>query len=345
MGASLRALCTAPRTIELATVDVPPPNGGWATIRVRNCGICGSDLHFFRGDFPPPTQVVMGHEISGEVVELGEGATGLVVGDRVVVEPLVVCRTCRYCTSGEPQLCSERQLMGTAVNGGFSELMSVPAYALHQLPAEVPFHIGALAEPIAVCVHGLRLVDLRKNESVLVLGAGTIGLLSVLVARELGASSVAVTARHEHQASLAQTLGATEVFAPDDRTGLASYAEARSLDVVVETIGGEAGTLADALALVRPGGRISVLGVFTRPVSLHPVQMVLKEARIVGSLTYGSPGGRSDFAIAVDILQRRWRDLEPLITARFPLSQAAAAFEQALDKAHGGVKVTVEPGE
>ena len=343
MVAYQRALCVAPRTIELSKAEMPDPKPGWATVRVRNCGVCGSDLHFYRGDFPPPQRTVMGHEISGEVVDVGDDVAGVSVGDRVVVEPLVVCRRCRYCLGGEPQLCPERQLMGTAVHGGFAELLAVPDYALHQLSTEVPFHVAALAEPIAVCVHGLRLVDLFQDERVLVLGAGTIGLLSVLVARELGASSVAITARHSHQARLARELGATEVFAPDDKAGLASYAGSHAIDVVVETIGGEAGTLGEAITLVRPGGRVCVLGVFTQPVSLHPVQLVLKEVRIAGSLTYGSPGSRSDFAMALEVLQRRWRDLEALITARFPLTQAAAAFEQALDKSGGGVKVTIEP--
>jgi 2-desacetyl-2-hydroxyethyl bacteriochlorophyllide A dehydrogenase len=342
MTASLKALCTAPRTIEFHMVEMSPPSPGWAIVRVRNCGICGSDLHFYRGEFPPPAQIAMGHEISGEVVELGEDVTGFAIGDRVAVEPLVVCQQCRYCRGGEPQLCPRRQLIGTAVDGGFAELIAVPGYALHRLPGDVPFHVAALAEPLAVCVHGLRLVDFLDGESVLVLGAGTIGLLSVLVARELGASSVAITARHQHQSRMAQALGASRVFAPDDET-LASHARAQPFDVVVETIGGNADSLADAISLARPGGRVSVLGVFTQPVSLHPVQLVLKEVRVVGSLTYGAPRGQLDFAIALDRLARRWRDLEQIITGRYPLKQAGDAFEEALDKSKGGIKVTLEP--
>ena len=342
MTTSLKAVLSRPGTIELRSIEVAPPPAGWAVVRVRNCGICGSDLHFFRGEFPLGDKIALGHEISGEVVAVGEGESGVSAGERVVIEPLIVCRRCSFCRDGNRQLCADRQLIGTAVDGGLAEHITVPDYTLHRLPIEVPFHVGALAEPLAVCVHGLRLVDLQPSERVLVLGAGAIGLLAVVVAREMGASTIAVSARHPHQEAEARRLGADEVFASDG-SELSSYTARQPFDVVVETVGGEGDTLATAITAARPGGRISLLGIFTRPVSIHPVALLLKEVRLVGSITYGSPGGASDFAAAIDILGRRWFDLEPLVTSRVPLREVGSAFKAAMDKSRGTIKVTVEP--
>jgi L-iditol 2-dehydrogenase len=343
MTSARKAVCVSPHKIKLRRVEVGEPAPGWVNVRVRNCGICGSDLHFYRGDFPPPRDIAMGHEISGEVAEVGAGVANVSPGDRVVVEPLVVCGSCAYCKSGSRHLCPDRQLIGTALDGGFAEYIAVPGYALHQLPAAVPFHVGALAEPLAVCVHGLRLVQLEGLESILILGAGTIGLLSVVVARELGAANVAITARHPHQVQLARDLGASDVFSSEAVQEVSDYARRHPVDVVVETVGGGADTLATALSVVRPGGRISVLGVFTKPVKLHPLPMILNEVSMVGSLTYGSAQHTSDFASSLAILERRWNDVERLVTSRRPLVDTEAAFEEALDKSGGGVKVTIEP--
>ncbi|MEX2238382.1 MAG: alcohol dehydrogenase catalytic domain-containing protein [Dehalococcoidia bacterium] len=206
------ALCTSPGVMTLETREIGEPASGSVLLRVRNCGICGSDLHFYRGEFPIPPDMPMGHEIAGEVAAIGEGVAAFSVGDRVAVEPVLVCRECAYCTSGERQLCPQRVLLGTGVAGGLQEYLEVPPYSLHKLPDSVPFHIGALVEPVAVCVHGFRIVDLKPREHVAILGAGTIGLIAVAVAREMGAASIAITARHSHQAEAARALGADAVF-------------------------------------------------------------------------------------------------------------------------------------
>jgi threonine dehydrogenase-like Zn-dependent dehydrogenase len=227
-------------------------------------------------------------------------------------------------------------LLGTAEAGALAEYIAVPAYTLYRLPDEIDFEIGALTEPLAVCVHGLHLANVRAGERVLVMGCGTIGVLSVLAARAMGAEVIAVY-RHDHQGEAALAAGATRIVRDGETAGL----ERDGIDVVVETVGGHAPTLTQALGIVRPGGRISVLGVFTQPATLNALALVLKEVTIVGGITYCRPGLRSDFDVALAILRSNPDRARALITHRFPLAEAAKAFATAADKSTKSLKVQV----
>jgi threonine dehydrogenase-like Zn-dependent dehydrogenase len=185
----------------------------------------------------------------------------------------------------------------------------------------------------------------RAGDRVAVLGAGTIGLLSLLAARAAGAAEVFVTARHPQQAAAAHRLGATEVFAADAEGigALTERAATEPVDAVIETVGGEAETLREAMRVVRKGGHIGVLGIFTHMVQVDPFLLVLKEPRIVGSLTYGRRGARADFDVALDILGREAAGVAPLVTHRFALEEIGPAFATAADKTTGAIKVTLVP--
>ena len=319
----------------------PVPGADEAIVKVRNCGICGSDLHWYQGGFPPPA-VCPGHEISGEVVEVGAAVQRVQPGDRVAVEPLVVCGECHACRTGELQLCRKLRILGTMADGGFADYVRAPADALFRLPAEVDWELGAMTEPLAVCVHAVRLADVRLGDRVLVLGAGTIGLLSVVAARAAGAGEVLVTARHPHQYAAAMQLGARPFAATaDGNAELREYARANPIDAVVETVGGSADTLNDAVHLVRAGGTVSVLGMFMAPISLNGLLLMMKEVRIVGSLTYSRAGHRADFDVALDLLVSQRDRLRPLITQRYPLDRIGDAFAVAADKKSGAIKVTI----
>jgi 2-desacetyl-2-hydroxyethyl bacteriochlorophyllide A dehydrogenase len=337
-----QAVIAGPRSFEIQDVEQPQPGPGEVLVRVRNVGVCGSDLHFYRGHFPVPPGFVLGHECAGEVAELGEGVTGWTPGDRVALELFVVCLTCAQCRSGNYHLCPARKGHGINIPGGLREYITVPAYALYRLPDEIDFELGALCEPLAVAVHGLRLVDLKFGEKVAVLGAGTIGLMSIAAAKAMGASFVAATARHPQQRAMAQAVGADAVFDATDAGVAQMSAALGGTDVVVETVGGEADTLGQALSVIGVGGRISVLGAFTKPVQIHPILFFLKEARIFGSNCYGRPGRQSDYEIAIEIMRRHAERLRPLITHRFPLEDIAHAYATADDKTTGAIKVTVQ---
>jgi threonine dehydrogenase-like Zn-dependent dehydrogenase len=177
------------------------------------------------------------------------------------------------------------------------------------------------------------------GEKVLVMGSGTIGLLSVLAARAAGAGEIIATYRHEHQGQAALAAGATRALKDSETGGL----EREGIDIVVETVGGAAPTLSQALGIVRAGGRVSVLGVFTQPSQINALGLMLKEARIVGGITYCRPGMNSDFDVALKILEAERERARALITHRYPLDQAAEAFATASNKTSESIKVQIHP--
>jgi 2-desacetyl-2-hydroxyethyl bacteriochlorophyllide A dehydrogenase len=328
--------------IELARRPRPEPGPGEVRLRVEACGLCGSDLHFWRGG-PMCPGVAPGHEIAGCVEALGDGVEGWRVGDRAAVEPLASCGECHACRSGRDALCPRLAIFGVHRDGGFAESVAVPAHRLFRVPDDLPPAVAALAEPLAVGVHGLRLGRLAPGQRVLVLGAGSIGLLAARAARALGAGEVWISARHPQQAERARALGATRVLTEAEAApaALAGTAGGAPVDLVVETVGGRADTLAAATAAVRPGGVISVLGLFTGAVRLEPLALFLKEATLVWPNCYGRGPEGADFARAVALVDALRAELEPLVTHRVPLAEARRAYELAGDKASGAVKVCV----
>ncbi len=337
MAKMTAAFIAGKERIEVREADIEALGPGEVLVRVKACGICGTDLHFYHGTFPAPPNVLPGHEFAGEIVEVGEGVTGFDAGQRVAVEPIRRCQECTYCRTGQYHLCPKRVFLGMLNPGGLAEYVSVPAYTLYPLPDGLDFDLGALVEPLAVAVHGVHIVDLKMGERVLVLGSGTIGLLSIIAARAGGASEVIATYRHEHQGAAAVSAGATRILKADETGGL----DKEGIDVVIETIGGSAPTFGQALGAVRSGGRVSVLGLFTGAVQLNALALILKEPRIVGGITYCRPGQLSDFDVAIRILQSDPGRARAVITHRFPLARAGDAFAAAADKSSGSLKVQV----
>ena len=337
MPAVRAAFCTAKETMEVRQTDDPTPGPGEVLLRVRQCGICGTDLHFYHGDLPQsPTS--LGHEFSGEIAAVGEGVTRFSAGDRVAVEPVRSCRVCDYCRSGRYHLCKSRILIGSYYNGALADYIAVPEYALYTLPDTVDFEVGALTEPLAVAVHGVHIVGLKARERVLVLGSGTIGLFSVLVARHFGASEIIATYRHEQQGRAALAMGATSIVHDGETDGIKKF----RMDVVVETIGGRQPTLTQALNLVRYGGRVSVLGLFTQPVQVDALSLMRNEITVAGGITYCRPGLQSDFDVALGILAADPERARRIITHRFALEDAPDAFATAADKSSGSLKVHIQ---
>jgi 2-desacetyl-2-hydroxyethyl bacteriochlorophyllide A dehydrogenase len=338
------AFSSGSRRLTVRSVPEPAPAADEVVLCVRACGICGSDLHWFAGGAPPPA-VCPGHEIAGEVVGCGAAVTAVAAGMRVTAEPMATCGACRWCRAGTPQLCRGLRIAGMHRPGGFAELVALPAAMLHPLPADLDWAVAALSEPMAVAVHATRLAGIGAGQRVLVLGAGAIGLLAVVAARAAGAADVWVTARHPHQQSAARRLGATRVFGTDARAGADRRALARDhdIDAVLETVGGVADTLADAVHCVRPGGTVIVLGVFTAPPPLPATSLLVKEVRLIGSMMYDRSGPRPDFATATDLLVAHRDAVAPLVTHRYALADVQQAFETAADKHTGAIKVSVLP--
>ena len=327
-------------SLDLVEEPRPEPRPGWARLAVAATGICGTDLHFYRGSFPSPAGVLPGHEVGGRIDLPGEGVE-LAEGTAVAVEPLVVCGHCPHCLTGHYNRCPRRRLLGLSGRGGLADYMVAPANALYPLPDGVPAEAGALVEPIAVCVRGTRLARVGLGHGVAVLGSGTIGLISILTARAAGAARVYATARYPVQAERALELGADAVF--ESAADAAGELGSDAVDAVIETVGGSAPTLSEAVRLVRPGGTVSMLGVFDGDTPLPALDFSAKELTLVGSNCYGRSGARSDFAIAVQLLADQFDTFRALVTHRFPLEEINRAFETAADKSTGSIKVAIHP--
>jgi threonine dehydrogenase-like Zn-dependent dehydrogenase len=313
-------------------------------IRVGACGICGSDLRMLDGGFFPKG-ATPGHEFAGRVDALGPGVGGLAVGDAIAVEPFRSCGRCPACRAGRDPICRDARLLGVHDAGGLAECVVVPARRAFRAPADLDARFAALAEPMAVVVHGLARGGFTAGQRVLVLGAGSIGLLTVLAARALGAGEVLVTARHAHQAKLARELGAARVLAEAeaDARALEALGRREEIDLVVETVGGSAETLRLAGSAVRPGGTISVLGLFFGSVALDALPLLLKEATVAWSYCYAHGEEHADFAEALRLIGDERERLAPVLTHSVPLDEVATAFALAADRRAGAIKVTVIP--
>jgi len=335
------AFLAGPERLELREIELPEPGPQEVLLRIAACGVCGSDLHQFHGRWPQP-EVVIGHEIGGTVLEVGEGVLGLQPGDKVAVEPILRCGHCRYCLTGRYLLCKTGQFLSVGVHGGFAERIVVPAYCCHPLKGDIDPALGAFAEPLAVGLHAARIAEANGEDTVLVLGAGTIGLMAVAAAKALGAARVLVTAKHPHQRDAAHRLGAEAVLEPGE--GLAEAVAGAcpgGPDIVIETVGTVGGELQSALQLARKLGTVVLVGGITGPSALDLGPIIFKELRVLGSPCYGQVGVRRDFEIAAELISTGAVDVAPLISARYPLAQIQDAFLAAEDKSRGTIKVLV----
>ena len=342
----LAAGVSGPQSFAMIERPLPEPGEGEVRVRVEACGICGSDLHFYRMGSLPKGHTP-GHEISGIIDEVGSHVSDCKVGDRVAVEPLLSCGTCAHCQAGRDSICRKAKLFGIHLPGGLAQYIVVPDFRVYTLASDLDPAVAALTEPMAVAVHGLKQGRFEKGSRVLVLGSGSVGLVSLIAARNLGAKEVWTTARHAHQAELARELGASRVLLESEAepTALAQLGLTHDIDLAIETVGGSANTLQAACAAVRPGGHVSVLGLFQEDITLPGRRLVLSELTISGSNCYSRPPRTdSDFRVAADLVNEERERLGLLISDRRPLSDVDRAFALAADKTRGAIKVTVQPG-
>jgi threonine dehydrogenase-like Zn-dependent dehydrogenase len=334
------AVFSGPGSLDIVDRSIPEPKPGWVRIGVNATGICGSDLHIYGGMLGDVTGLQPGHEVAGVIDAVGDGVS-LSTGGQVAVEPITACGHCFQCATGHRNRCAGHRLFGVTARGGMAEFLSVPADCLHALPADLDGNVAALAEPMAVCVRGTRRAGVELGDRVAVLGAGTIGLLSVLTAREAGASEVFITARHPHQRMLAQSLGATRVFATIE--AMIEEVGPESMDVVIETVGGHSDALTEAVNVAARGGTIAMLGIFDGSPRIPGLPFADRELTLVGSYCYARDARVGDFAHATTLLSKHRRELPELITHRFKLDEVSRAYAAAADKGSGSIKVQIEP--
>ncbi len=325
----------------LVIEDRPVPEIGEcdALVKVHACGVCGTDLHIFAGEHIVKFPVVPGHEFSGEIAAVGDRVTNLHVGDRVTIDPNIVCGTCRFCARGEIHLCENLTAVGVNYDGGFAEYCRVPAAQAYKVPDSVSLDEAAFAEPLACCIHGIDRARVRPGSHVVVLGAGSVGLLMVQLARSAGAR-VIVSEPDERKRRLAAQLGAAVQIDPQTHDVRAEVFQITDVgaDVVIESAG-RAQTAELAPKLARRGGTILQFGVVSphEMVQISPYDVFYRELTIVGSFVNPFTHAR-----AVEMLASKQVQVMPLVTHRFGLDEAAKALETASGR--DAIKVQIVSG-
>lgn len=328
----MRALVyTEPSRVELREVSEPEPGPDDVLVAVSVCGICGSDIHGFQGKSAirvPPA--IMGHELVGTVAGAGRDVQGVAEGQRVTVQPVVGCGRCDLCLCGRPNICPRRQLIGGQRPGGFAARVAVPAGSVYPLPREVSDVAGALVEPLANAVH---MVEKGRSVggSVVIVGAGTLGVLAAAVARRAGYRSVVVADIRPEKLSLASQLGATSAVHIDELNGAPAGA-----DLVIEAVGVEA-TRRAAITAARPGATVVLLGNAEAESGLPVNDIVSRELLLAGS--YSSTD--AEFRTAIQLLADGLIETESW-TRVVPLEEGPASFKS-LSTGRETAKVLLRP--
>lgn len=334
-------LTTLGKPLEIQEVPDPVPESHEILIKVRSSGICGSDLHW--SEIPPgvPPGTVMGHEFSGEIVELGSDVgDGFRLGDRVCSVPFIGCGRCGPCLSGDVTACRKTSATGLGGNpGGYAEYVRVGAAEALHLPDTVNDRQGALVEPLAVGLHALKKARLQPGARALVLGAGPIGLATALWARFFGASAVVVSEKTATRRDLAGRFGATSVIDPDEGEVGPRFAEQTGgpPDVVFECVG-VPGLIQECVRLTRRRGQIVVVGVCMELDTILPVVAVMKEVSVQFVVAYD----KQDFQMTIAMLDGDRIASEEMVTDTVDLDGFSDAF-QALKKPTTQCKVLLEP--
>ena len=336
----MRALLYRPDfAFEVVETPIPRPAPGEVLVQVASAGICGSDVQGVATRSPrrsPP--LVMGHEFAGTVVEASPEVTPGLVGRRVAVNPQVPCGACLVCRSGRENVCAHRELIGGTRAGGFAEHVSVPIGCVHELTDDLPLDAAVLAEPLATCVHGLRLVAAVLPSTVIVLGAGPIGLLAAQLARHAGAHRLVVSEADPERRGWAA--GVADVVASPDELGdiVSELTSDGGAELVVDAVGLDS-TRADSIRLLARGGVALWLGMHDQEATLPAFDLVVHEQRIQGSFAYTN----ADFARAVELLERDAAAFSLPVTS-CPLEEGPGVFERLLEgKSEGMLKAVLAP--
>ena len=336
----------------------PEPGPGEVLVRVKAAGICGSDLHGYRGVSPwerrdaPRVGRENGHELAGEGAALGPGVTGLTVGQRVGIEPehLIGCGHCVYCRRGDTHICATRGQRHGERHGshGFSQYDVVVASNVHPLPDNVSLEAASILDCYGCAIHAINKVPVKQYQRVAILGTGAIGMTLGQVLKAGGVEKVIMVGTREGPLQRAQEAGAADATiagsAEDPVEGVMRETGGDGADVVFETVGGTAPTLHQGIHMARRGGTIEILGIFTQDPTLDTRTAYGKELTIRWCNSYARWDGISEYDVALDMLASGRVKAEAIITHHFPLEEIGPAFAAADDKrSSGATKVLVHP--
>mmetsp|Transcript_1856 Transcript_1856/g.6620 ORF Transcript_1856/g.6620 Transcript_1856/m.6620 type:complete len:348 (-) Transcript_1856:70-1113(-) len=329
--------------IESAPYPVPGPTD--VVVNVKAVGICGSDVHYWTagaiGDFVVRAPMILGHESSGVVVEVGSAVKGLQPGDRVALEPGVPCRSCAKCKGGRYNLCPDVQFLATPpVHGSLANFHAHPEDFCFKIPDHVSFAEAAMLEPFSVGIHACWRAGVTVGHTVLITGAGPIGLMALLAARAFGATTVLMSDINAHRLSVAEKMGAD--LTHDASAGVELRERIRSgevpePDVTIECCGAPS-AITTAIRCTASGGVVVLVGLGPSTVNIPIVDAATREVDIRGIFRYANT-----YPTALALVASGKVDVKPVITHTFSLEESLKAFEMARDAADNSIKVVIEP--
>jgi L-iditol 2-dehydrogenase len=334
------------RQLEMAEVATPAAGAGEVLIRVGACGICGSDVHGYDGSsgrrIPP---IVMGHEAAGRIAAVGVGVTGLAEGDRVTFDSTIYCGACGFCKRGEMNLCDHRQVLGVSCGdysraGAFAEYVAVPARVVYKLPESISFAEAAMLEAVAVAIHAVTLAEISAQSTALVVGAGTIGLLILQALRAAGCKRVFVSDVDASRLKLAKELGAADILRADADVveHILQRTSGVGVDVAMEAVGRDE-TVNAAIASVRRGGTVVLVGNISPAATLPLQKVVTRQIRLQGSCA-----SAGEYPQAIALMASGAIRVKPLISAIAPLAEGPQWFERLYAREANLLKVVLTPG-
>ena len=328
------------RRLEPIVLEERPLGPQEARVAVAFCGICGSDIHM-RISPAIPAGAVMGHEFSGTVAEVGGAVQGLSVGDRVAVYPFASCGECPNCRRGDYHVCQQAATTGLGLGanpGAYAESVVVHQSMLVPIPPELPFEHGALVEPLAVALHGIRIGGVQPDDRCVVIGAGPIGLMCALGLKAQEVEKVVVVERNQRRRQRMEALGVEALGLEGVHERILEAFGGDLPDVVLECAGNPAAPQL-AIELVRSRGIVVLLGVLEEPVEISQLVLMIKEAQLRASFAYR----RDEFEQAVELLAAGRLPGDRLITATAPLERAQEMFDRLEDPATEDVKILLTP--
>ena len=333
---------------KLVIDDVPAPEvvAGEVLVRVKSCGICGSDVHGFDGGsgrrIPP---VIMGHEASGVVDQVGSNVNRFQPGDRVTFESMISCGHCGFCRRGAPNLCDKRRTLGVSCedyrrHGAFAELVNVPEHIVFPIPDNLSFDEAALVEPISVAVHAVSRTPIQLGDTAVVVGAGMIGLLTLQALRTAGCGRIISVDLEDDRLAIARGLGADDILNSrnvDIPAVIREMTAGLGADIALEAVGADA-TVRMSIDSVRKGGIVTLIGNVTPDVGFPLQSVVTREISV-----YGSCASANDYPACLELMDRGAIKAAPIISASVPLDQGAEMFDRLYAKEPGLTKVILHP--
>jgi L-iditol 2-dehydrogenase len=339
-------LLTEYRHLEIADMPTPSPGPGELLIRVRACGICGSDIHGYDGStgrrIPP---LVMGHEAAGSVAAVGAGVTGFREGDRVTFDSTVYCGACFFCRRGDINLCDNRQVLGVSCgdyrrHGAFAEYVAAPARICYHLPDALPFEHAAMIEAVSVAVHATNLTPIRLGDSAVVVGAGMIGLLAIQALKRAGCGRIIAVDLEANRLSLAMQLGATDTVnarEQDPVEFVRARTDGRGADVALEVVGAT-DPVKTAVAALRKGGALTLVGNLSPQIDFPLQAVVTRQIHVTGSCA-----SCGEYPQCIEMLSDGAIQVEPLISAKAPLTDGVEWFRRLYAREGNLMKVILQP--